>query len=136
MVRAQVHVHEKGDVISQLRAVPKQEWRGFFDEMSKELLGKRAEIEVSSLDLGDQIISEWVPMIGITYDSGDDLLDIALDGGNHMIRHPREIVVEHAPVGLSSVAVIDADGARQVVRLKEPLVLPPAASQPADAQRG
>ena len=122
--------------MSQLRAVPKQEWRGFFDGMSKELLGKRAEIEVSSLDLGDQIISEWVPMIGITYDSRDDLLDVALDRGNHLIRHPREIVVEYAPMGLASVAVVDADGARQVVRLKEPLVLPPAASQPADAQRG
>ena len=114
--------------MSQLHAVPKQEWRRFFDGMSEELLGKRAEIEVSSLDLGDQIISEWVPMIGITYDSGDDLLDIALDAGNHMIRHPREIVVEYAPMGLSSVAVVDADGARQVVRLKEPLVLPPATS--------
>ena len=115
--------------MSQLRPVPKQEWRGFFERMSKELLGKRAEIEVSSLDLGDQIISEWVPMIGITYDHGDDLLDIALEGGNHMIRHPREIAVEYAAVGLSSVAVVDAEGTRQVVRLKEPLVLPPGTSK-------
>ena len=57
------------------------------------------------------------------------LLDIALEAGNHLIRHPREIVVEYAPMGLSSVAVIDAEGTRQVVRLKEPLVLPPAASK-------
>jgi hypothetical protein len=41
-----------------------------------------------------------------------------------MIRHPREIGVEYGQTGLSSVAVVDADGARQVVRLKEPLVLP------------
>ena len=41
-----------------------------------------------------------------------------------MVRHPRGIVVEYAPVGLSSVAVVDAEGTRQVVRLKEPLVLP------------
>jgi hypothetical protein len=110
--------------MSQLRAVPKEKWRGFFEARSKELLGKRAEIEVASLDPGDQIISEWVLMIGITYDSGDDLLDIALDGVNHMIRHPREIGVEYGQTGLSSVAVVDANGARQVVRLKEPLVLP------------
>jgi hypothetical protein len=122
--------------MSRLHTVPQQEWRGFFDGMSQELIGKRAEIEVSSLDLGDQIILDWVPMIGITYDHGDDLLDIALDGGNHMIRHPREIVVEYAPMGLSSVAVIDAEGARQVVRLKEPLVLPPATSPQAGQTRG
>ncbi len=38
-----------------LRTVPQAEWRVFFDAMSKALLGKWAEIEVASLDLGDQI---------------------------------------------------------------------------------
>ncbi len=28
--------------------------------------------------------------------------------------------------GVASIAVVDADGARQVVRLKDPLALPPA----------
>src|SRR5712691_6608129 len=106
--------------------VPQSEWRAFFDRMSKALLGKRAEIEVASLDLGDQIVAEWIPLIGITYDSRDDLLDVALDRANHLIRHPREILVEEAPTGLASVAVVDADGARQIVRLKEPLMLPSA----------
>ena len=112
--------------MSQMRSVPKQSWRALFDGMSQELLGKRAEIAVSSLDLGDQVIAEWVPMLGITYDSGGDLLDIALDGTNHLIRHPREIVIEDAPGGVASVAVVDSEGTRQVVRLKEPLALPPA----------
>ena len=112
--------------MSQLLKVPRSEWRPFFDRMSKGLLGKWAEIEVASLDLGDQIVAEWVPMLGITYDSRDDLLDVALDRANHLIRHPREILVEEASMGLASVAVIDEDGARQVVRLKEPLMLPPA----------
>jgi hypothetical protein len=110
--------------MSQLLSVPQSEWRPFFDRMSKALLGKRAEIEVASLDLGDQIVAEWVPMLGITYDSRDDLLDVALDRANHLIRHPREILVEEAPAGLASVAVIDGDGARQVVRLRQPLMLP------------
>src|SRR5258705_13138316 len=96
--------------------------------MSKQLLGKRAEIEVASLDLGDQIVAEWIPLLGITYDSADDLLDVALDRSNHLIRHPKEILVEQTAAGLASVAVIDQDGARQVVRLKQPLMLPPAPS--------
>src|SRR2546427_1766082 len=107
--------------------VLQSEWRAFFDRMSKALLGKRAEIEVASLDLGDQIVAEWIPLIGITYDSRDDLLDVALDRANHLIRHPKEILVEEIPGGLASVAVIDEDGTRQIVRLKEPLMLPPAA---------
>ena len=109
--------------MSKLVSVPQAEWRPFFDRMSKALLGKRAEIEVASLDLGDQIIAEWIPLLGITYDTKDDLLDVALDRSNHLIRHPRDIVVEETPTGLASVAVLDTEGARQIVRLKEPLVL-------------
>jgi hypothetical protein len=111
-----------------LRNLPKAEWRGFFDRMSKPLLGKRAEIEVASLDLGDQVADEWVPMIGITYDSHDDSLDVALDRATHVIQHPKEITVDEAPAGLASVAVVDGGGARHFVRLKEPLALPPASA--------
>jgi len=114
--------------MAQLMTVPKSEWRPFFDRMSKALLGKRAEVEVASLDLGDQVEAEWVPMIGITYDSHDDLLDVALDRIDHLIRHPREIVVEEDANVLESVAVVDGEGMRQVVRLREPLALPPTAA--------
>ena len=40
---------------------------------------RRAEIEVASLDLGDQIEAEWLPLLGITYDDKDDVLEIALE---------------------------------------------------------
>jgi hypothetical protein len=113
--------------MSELLTVPQAEWRPFFDRMSRALLGQWAEIEVASLELGDQIVVEWIPMIGITYDSGDDLLDVALDRSNHLIRHPRQIVVEQVPTGVASVAVIDGDGVQQVVRLKMPVMLAPPA---------
>lgn len=112
--------------MAQLLSVPRIEWRSFFDRMSKALLGKRAEIEVASLELGDQILAEWIPMLGITYDSKDDLLDVALDRFDHLIRHPKEILVEEGETGLASVAVVDAEGVPRVIRLREPLMLPPA----------
>ena len=110
--------------MSSLRTIPKTEWRSFFDRMSQALLGKWAEIEVASMDLGDNIVAEWVPMIGITYDSRDDLLDVALDRANHLIRHPKEILVEEDETGLKSVAVLDGDNTRQIVNLRTPLMLP------------
>jgi len=112
--------------VATLKNVPQSEWRRFFDRMSKALLGKWAEIEVASLDLGDQIVAQWIPLLGITYDSKDDLLDVALDRSTHLIRHPREILVEETSAGLASVAVVDDQGTRQIVRFKEPLALPPA----------
>jgi hypothetical protein len=109
--------------MSNPHTIPQTEWRTFFDRMSAALLGQRAEIEVASPDLGDQIIVEWAPMLGITYEAHDDVLDVALDRSNHMIRHPRTILVDETATGLSSIAVTDGEGARQIVRFKEPLML-------------
>lgn len=111
------------------RELPRHEWRQFFDQMSRALLGKRAQVEVDALDLGAQFVAEWIPMLGITYDDEDELLDVALDQVDHLIRNPRQIVVEQGPLGIASVAVIDGDGSSQIVRLKTPLALPPAAGQ-------
>jgi hypothetical protein len=117
-------------VMSSLRSIPKAEWRSFFDRVSQATLGKWAEIEVASMDLGDAIVAEWVPMIGITYDSRGDVLEVALDRIAHPIRHPTEIVVEEDERGLKSVAVLDGEGARQIINLKRPLMLPPAMAHP------
>lgn len=107
-----------------LRTIPKAEWRPFFDQMSKALLGKRAEVEVASLDLGDQVIAEWIPLLGITYEPNDDVLDVALDGTNHLIRRPQQIAVDEAAAGgINTVAVTSGDGASHVIRLKSPIML-------------
>jgi hypothetical protein len=94
--------------------------------MADVLMGKRAEVEAASLDLGDQIVAEWVPLLGVTYDAQDDLLDVALNGLNHLIRRPREIYVQESPKGVEAIAVVSADGVKQILHLKDPLMLPAA----------
>jgi hypothetical protein len=102
----------------------KSQWRTYFDRMSKALVGKRAEIEVASLTLGDQIEAEWLPLLGISYDPKDDVIDVALEGVDHLIHKPREVYVEQDGLELSSIEVIDAEGTRQIVLLRDPLMLP------------
>src|SRR5262245_6698793 len=114
--------------MSSLRSVPKSEWRSFFDRMSRALVGKWAEIEVAAMDLGDTVVADWIPILGTASNSRDDLLDVALDRMNHLIRHPKDIVVEEDATGINSVAVLDSEGARQIVHLRVPLLLPPAAA--------
>ena len=111
--------------MSSLRSVPRSEWRSFFDRISEALVGKWADIEVAAMDLRDIVVAEWIPMLGITYDSRHDLLDVALDRMNHLIRHPKDIVVEEDATGINSVAVLDSEGTRQIVHLRMPLMLPP-----------
>ena len=92
--------------------------------MSRILEAKVAEVEVASLDLGDQTQAEWLPLIGITYDPRDDAVEIALDGLDHMIRKPREIYLDDGAAGLTSLEIVDVDGVRQIVKLKDQLMLP------------
>ena len=57
--------------------IDKSGWRVALDRLSKSLSGKRAEIEIAALSLGDQIAAEWLPVIGITYDPKDDIVEVA-----------------------------------------------------------
>jgi uncharacterized protein DUF5335 len=83
-----------------------------------------AEIEVASLDLGDQTQAEWLPLIGITYDPNEDVVEVELDGLDHMIHRPREIYMDNEFGSLTSLEIVDADGVRQIVKLKDQLGLP------------
>jgi hypothetical protein len=107
-----------------IRKLEKSEWRAFFNGITELLEGKRAEIEVASLRLGDQIEAEWLPLLGLTYDPKDDLFEVALEGIDHMIPKPREIYVDDNVGGLMSIEIVDADGARQIIKLRDPLMLP------------
>ena len=109
--------------------LPKQAWKSYFETMSGVLIGKWAELEVATLDLGDQIVAERLPLLGITYDTKDDLVDVSLGGENqlnHLIRHPSQIEIVEGVDGLRSIAITSGDGAVQVLRLSDPLRLPPA----------
>ena len=53
---------------------------------------------------------------------------VALDRAGRLIRRPKEIDVEESAEGLKSVAILDAEGTRHVVRMKAPLMLPPASA--------
>lgn len=108
------------------RTISRAEWQAFFDGLADALIGKRVEVEAASLELGDQIVAAWLPLLGVTYDARDDLLDVAMSGLNHLIRHPREVYIQEGPKGVETVAVVSADGVKQILHLKDPLMLPSA----------
>ncbi len=47
---------------------------------------------------------------------------------DHMIRKPRDIYVDDGAGSLASVEVIDGDGTRQIITLRQPLAVPAARS--------
>lgn len=72
------------------RVLSKSEWQSFCDAISKGVANKLAQIEVTGLTLGDQIAAKWLPLLGITYEPKGDLLEIALEGLDHLIHNPPE----------------------------------------------
>jgi uncharacterized protein DUF5335 len=114
--------------------IDRAQWAPFLDAVTNSLLGKQAEIEVVSLNLGDQIEAEWAPLIGVTYDRKNDLIEIALEEMDHLIHSPRELFIDYA-VGevVAAIEIVDADGNRQIVRFKDPLALPAPARDAAGA---
>lgn len=114
-----------GALTMAIRKLPKEEWKPYFERVSRLVIGKRAEIEVASLALGDQIEAEWLPLLGITYDPKDDSIEIALEGLDHLIDRPRDVHVDEEALGLSRLQIVTADGDQHLVQLREPLMLPP-----------
>lgn len=111
------------------RTIAREEWGAFFGHVSTTLRGKQVEIEAASLELGDQIVAEWVPLLGITYDRHDDLLDVSLSGLNHLIRAPQDIYVQEGARGLETIAVVSRDDVTQILRLRDPLMLGPGSQR-------
>jgi hypothetical protein len=107
-----------------LRKIDRSEWHGYCDAISKLLIGKVAEVEVAALSLGDQIEVEWLPLLGITYDPKNNLIEVALDEVDHLIHDPREFYVEEGPLGIDAIEIVDGGDERQIIKLQDPLALP------------
>jgi len=104
----------------------KAEWQHYFDRIGRGLAGKRAEIDVESLDIGSQVEAEWLTLLGISYEPKSDILSVMLEGLNHLIRRPTAVFVEVDFGQLVSLAVADTDKVRHIIKLRDPLSLPGA----------
>jgi hypothetical protein len=107
-----------------IRKLETSEWSAFLSGLSKLLEGKQAEIEVASLAWGAQIEAEWLPLLGLAYDPKNDQIEVILDGIDQMISHPRELLVDDSVGGLMGIEILDASGTTQIIKLRDPLMLP------------
>ncbi|HEX7236419.1 MAG TPA: DUF5335 family protein [Gammaproteobacteria bacterium] len=107
------------------RVLERADWRSFCDRVSRAVAGRRAELDVASLELGDRVEARWLPLLGVVFDPRGDVLEIALDGVGHSIVAPRDIVVEETERGLVALEIVAADDSVEVLRFREPLLLGP-----------
>lgn len=114
--------------------IEKSDWQDYCDRLSKTLVGTNAEIEVDSLEIGQQLEAKWLPFLGIVYEPKKNTIEILLEGLDHIIHNPHELYVDHDAIGLTSLEVVSDDDVRQIVQLRRPVMLPPPASAGAGMQ--
>jgi hypothetical protein len=110
-----------------VRKLPKKEWQEYCRRVARSVIGKRAEIEVASLKLGSQVEAAWLPLLGIAYDPKNDIIEIAVENVDHLVDKPKEFYVDEGSGGLESLEIVDGDGIQRIVKLRDPLMLPPPA---------
>jgi hypothetical protein len=109
----------------------RDQWRLYFDDLSRRLATTRATVEIEAPELGAQVQADELLLTGISYDDRDDLLVVGLSPGGptesleHMVSSPQRIWVDSSTDLLpSTIEVEDAEGQRTLVRLQGAPTLP------------
>lgn len=104
--------------------IEKTNWKRFLEVVATHIEGKQVEMEVASLDIGDQIVENWTRIRGISFDPKKNVLFIHTDELDHMIPSPREIVVgEEGGTIIKSISIKSANDSVEIIQFREPLLL-------------
>lgn len=100
------------------KKLERSDWQRYFDQVAKHLPSMRVGVSVLGMEIGVQPETEDSALIGISYDSNDDVFVVATPNVSHQIANPQEIYVREEAGTLSSVEVITGDGTKRIVELK------------------
>ena len=78
----------------------------------------RVGVSVLGDDIGAQLETENSPLLGLSYDSNDEVFEIATANISHRVPKPKEIYVREEGGTLSSVEIIAQDDTKQIVELR------------------
>jgi hypothetical protein len=114
--------------------VPNDQLEDYFNRFTRHFLLRestnRVDVEVLSMDWGDQFEAEGAHVFGITYDPKENALEFELEGGDHRIEKPKEVwTAEEIDGFVKAIEVVREDGTKEVARVNR-LGVAPAASTP------
>ena len=108
--------------------IKREEWKSFFDNLSRDLGGWQTAVEVLSDDVGAQVLADGLPFVGLTFEDIDANPSIELTLGEdrenhqtHTIANPKLVAFEGSGIGPAGVLDIeDADGTKTLIRFVQP----------------
>lgn len=111
--------------------IPEKEWNRFFDDLSRRRFEWRSKIEVISDSIGSQILSEDLPLVGITVEekNGAKVIEIAVgeetaQHQTHNIDNPSKIAFLSDEDNIGGIVEIEEDdGTKTLIHIIEPMPL-------------
>ncbi len=100
------------------RKLEPTEWQRYFDKVAKSLPSMRVGISIMGESIGVQPESENSSLVGISYDSNEQVFEVDASNISHRVSKPKEIYVREEAGKLSSIEVITGDGTKQIIELR------------------
>lgn len=108
--------------MSETKRISPDHMQEYFDGFSKRFLGNKstaaADVEVLGKDIGDQIESEGVRLIGISYEPGTRDLEVELESGGLRAYKPKEVwTIEEDDGFIRAIEIVRDDDTKEIVRV-------------------
>jgi hypothetical protein len=111
------------------RLIPRDEWKTFFDQLSRRQEGWEVGLEVFSPDIGDHIEGHHMFLAGMTAEVTDkvderDKIEIMMAGRplhhfTHVIAEPTQLDLQQTDLGIdSALRIKSADGTTSLLHLR------------------
>lgn len=123
MIKNMPVLRDKKELNMQNHTINKAEYKSYFDNISRLIKGQQVELQVTGLDIGNQIETEWVALEGFSYDPQGEVLVVHTPTLDHAVHHPVQIIAAEEGLELSSLFIKDTDDHTHIVQFRHPLQL-------------
>lgn len=115
-----------------LTEIPKEKWKLFCDEISRDRLDWETSVQILNKDSGAQVLSAGLPLIGLTFDveGGHEKIELVTGTGasihqTHSIFEPCKLILEaEAETDGGILDIEDDEGTKTLITFIRPASFP------------
>lgn len=109
--------------MSVTRRIEPEKMEDYFNRFNKRFLRNEstdvADVEMVSMDLGDQVAADSAHLIGITYDPKGHALEVELESGDMRSYAPKEVwAIEEDDGFVRAIEIVRDDDTKEIVRIR------------------
>ena len=105
------------------KEIKKEDWKKFFDELSREQRDAETSVQVLSDEIGAQVLSAGLPFVGLTFDEkgGESKIELIVGKGTenhqtHNIINPKIVAFESADGKLGTLDIEDESQTKTLIK--------------------